>query len=210
MINVQSLSKFKILSGSILKIIAAVAMIFDHAALLLGPEIPFLSFSFFTLFGKEISLYFIMKIIGRFAFPIYCFLAAEGLSHTRNRKKHLLGLLIFAVVSEIPFNLMLSGKLFYFGRQNIFFTLLLGGILAEIYDSEKEGFKKAILLLCVLAAAMFGKVDYGMAGVALILVLYIFKNQKSLQTVLSLPLLASGIPAYLAFVPINMYNGERG
>ena len=176
MINRQSLSKFKVLSGSMLKIIAAVAMVFDQAALLLGPEIPLLSHSFFSLLGKDISIYFIMRLIGRLAFPIYCFLSAEGLAHTQNRKKHLLGLLVFALVSEIPFNLMHCGKILYFGRQNIFFTLLLGGILGEIYDSDKEGFKKAILLLCVLVAAMFGKVDYGMAGVALILVLYIYRK----------------------------------
>ena len=51
-------------------------------------------------------------------------------------------LFIFALISEIPFNLMMKGKIFFLGKQNVYFTLLLGCLLIYILRSKmKEIFK---------------------------------------------------------------------
>lgn len=96
------------LSGFTLKCIAMVTMLIDHIGYVLFPG------------------YVIFRIIGRLAFPIYCFLLVEGAVHTSNWKKYLGRLFLFALISEIPFNLAIGGKLWYPASQNVFFTLFLG------------------------------------------------------------------------------------
>ncbi|NLC03985.1 MAG: TraX protein, partial [Tissierellia bacterium] len=91
----------------ILKIIALISMVIDHYG---------------AIFQSGIDIY---RIIGRLAFPIYAFLLVEGYTHTRDVKKYGRRLLIFALVSELPFDLAFYGKL-SFTHQNIFFTLFIG------------------------------------------------------------------------------------
>ena len=72
-----------------------------------------------------------MRMIGRLAFPIFAFFVAEGFYHTRSVGRYAARLALFALISEIPFNLMHSGRILDFDAQNIFFTLLIG--LVTIY-----------------------------------------------------------------------------
>lgn len=202
--------RFRILSGSALKLIAAVTMLIDHASLLLAPEFSAWTEPIFSLLGKEITVYYILRKIGRLAFPIYCFLIGEGFVHTGNRLRYLMRLLFFAVVSEIPFNLLVSGKFFYAPRQNVFFTLFLGALFLTILECEKEALKQFVGMLAVAIVARCLKVDYGLPGAALILLIYYFRSLPALQAILSFPLLSGGVAAFAAFIPIQMYNGQRG
>ncbi len=205
-----SLDRFKILSGSILKLIAVVSMFFDHAALLLTPHFPFMSEPLFNLFSYEITAYFIIRKIGRLAFPIFCFLITEGYRHTKNKERYAFNLLLFAFISEIPFNLMKTGKFFTLDYQNVFFTLLLGVLMIYVTEKEYKERLKAVLLIGLAIVALFLNCDYGLKGVLLILLLHILKNHPAAQAVLAYPLLSGGIAAFAAFLPINMYNGKRG
>lgn len=108
-------------SGSTVKIIAVAAMLIDHTAAVV----------LFRMLRTEwndglYSLYSIMRDIGRLGFPIFCFLLVEGFQRSKNLKKYALRLGIFAFVSEIPFNLAITGHWFHSGYQNVYFTLLLG------------------------------------------------------------------------------------
>ena len=123
----HSLANRRILSGSVLKLIAVITMLIDHTGYVFY-AFPAFREPLFTALGETVTIYFILRKIGRLAFPIYCFLIGEGLIHTRNPIKYLLRLLIFAILSEIPFNLMVSGQLLCPEHQNVFFTLLLGAL----------------------------------------------------------------------------------
>ena len=206
----MNLSKLKILDGSMLKLIAVITMFIDHAALIVLSNTTFATEPFLSLAGKEFSLYFILRKIGRLAFPLFCFLITEGFVHTKNFKKYLINLMAFAIISEIPFNLMISGKFLYLGKQNIYFTLALGAVALWIIDNIENHFKKFIFLALILFSAIILKVDYGYSGIALILIIYILRNNPAVQATLALPVLSGGYAAWCAFIPINMYNGERG
>lgn len=206
----MNLKSFKILDGSILKLIAIITMLIDHLALILLSNESFATEAILTIGSKQISIYFILRKVGRLAFPIFCFLITQGFLHTKNLKKYLLNLLVFAFVSEIPFNLMISGKLFYLGKQNIYFTLLLGVIALWTIDNISNSFKKFLILALIIAAAIILKVDYGQTGVMLIILIYILRDMPAVQAILALPFLSGGYAALCSFVPINMYNGKRG
>jgi len=123
--------------GSTLKIIAIVVMFFDHiGAIIVEGYLVKVSqsvegglqayvtahpmVSFITLLDG------ILRLTGRIGFPLFAFLLIEGFTYTRNKWKYARNLLIFALVSEIPFNIGFKNKLFYPGYQNVFFTLLIG------------------------------------------------------------------------------------
>ena len=99
------------LSGSTLKLIAIVTMFIDHLGVV----------AFETQISNYMVPYYIMRLIGRLAFPIFCFLLVEGFFHTRDVKKYALRLLVFAFISEIPFDLAFNRQLFYWRHQNVFF-----------------------------------------------------------------------------------------
>lgn len=204
------LDRLKILSGSMLKLIAVIAMFIDHAALLLAPQIPLMSVPFFTVGSQAVTIYFVMRKIGRLALPIFAFLICEGFLHTKNKRRYALNLLIFAVISEIPYNIMKCGRLFNINTQNIFFTLFLGVLALYIFETADGELLKAVLLLAVGIVSAGLKCEYGIFGVLLILMLYVLKEHPVAQGVLAYPFLSGKVAAWLAFIPINLYNGKRG
>lgn len=135
------------ISGSVLKMIAITTMLIDHlGAGLLLPLLSLPPTSLLSSSGHGISFLFhrylltyefysLLRIIGRSAFPIFCFLLVEGLLHTSSRGKYLLRLLLFSFLSEIPFNLALFGGLRNANHQNVFFTLTIG--LAVIWGMDE-------------------------------------------------------------------------
>ncbi len=187
--------KFRFLSGSMLKLIAVTAMLIDHTAL-----------SFFT-YGE--MPYTIMRGIGRISFPIFVFLLAEGFIYTRNRLKYGTSLLICAVLSELPFNLVHTGTVF-FEKQNVFFTLFLGflGMCIITYKKKYPIFQIACLITLGIAAALIN-CDYGTAGVAFILVMFALRENELVRP-FAVFMLGNPWRALGAFVPISLYNGKRG
>lgn len=204
------------LSGSTLKLIAIVAMFIDHigAAIVasLLPDNPDL-----------LQFYYILRLCGRIAFPLFCFLLVEGFFHTRNISKYCLRLAAFALVSEIPFDLAIYHTPFYRDGQNVFFTLLIG--LLTIWGMQSADklvsdnlVQKALFRGLILIIGMFAawglKTDYSFYGVIIIAVLYEFHHRRVLGGIISnLMLCLMSVLEVTAFlsVPLMMtYNGKRG
>jgi hypothetical protein len=185
------------------------------------------------------DIYTVGRAIGRISFVLYAYLIVEGFFHTRDRRKFLLRLGMFAVISEIPFDLAFHDQFFYWKSQNVFFTLFLG-VLAltawEWFGQRKNVWcQYAAVLFCSVAAYLI-KTDYVYTGVLLIFVLYCTHDVHPLWQLIS----ASAVLLFgtwsanclrysdrysvqylftfslremygvAAFVPLSLYNGKRG
>ena len=128
-----------------LKLIACLTMLIDHMGLSLGPWMG-------------------MRVIGRIAFPIYCFLLAEGVHYTKNPRKYALRLAIAMVLSEIPFDLACFGHITWM-NQNVFLTLLLGFGAMELMQQIGSPLGKLIVCLPFMGLAQVMHSDYGYQGV---------------------------------------------
>lgn len=207
---------FKILSGNGLKLIAIITMLIDHVGgMIIEPGI-LLEHDIDTIINtpelvRWLQIDTVLRMIGRVAFPIFCYLLVEGFLHTRDVKKYALRLLAFCFVSEIPFNLGLSGNLLNPGYQNVFFTLFLGLLaLIGLQKFQRSLWKQALVFVACCGTAMLLHTDYDAFGVFFIALLYLLRDNKKMQTLLGCIGVCWEITAPLAFIPINMYNGTRG
>lgn len=134
-VGTEANSNQKGLTGTGLKLIAISSMLIDHMGAV-GEEYVFTTFAQLC--------FFLMRLVGRLAFPIFIFLLVEGFAHTRSVIKYARNLLIFAIISEVPFNLVFySGKIWTFEGQNVYFTLLFGLMAMLITDKAmKKDFTK--------------------------------------------------------------------
>lgn len=220
------------ITGSTLKIIAMAAMLIDHIGATILARMIMTSgreqlnttnlykaldwiFSDLNLY----DIYTVFRMIGRIAFPIFCFLLVEGFVHTSNRKKYVIRLAIFALISEIPFDLAFHSKLLEFSYQNVFFTLAIGCATLIVYHiiEEKEfqnRFVKKVIQILVSVAGMFMAefihTDYGALGVIVIVLFYIVREKRFYQIAVGCILFIEKITALFAFLPIMIYNGKRG
>ena len=162
----------------------------------------------------NVSLYTVLRFIGRISFPIFAFLLVEGFLHTRDRRNYGLRLFLFALISELPWNLVHTGTWLY-EKQNVFFTLFFGYLaLCVIRCLEEDGSdNNEILILALvglLAITMVFKADYGCGGFGFILMLYFLREQALFRAVVGSCILPNRWKEGLAFLFIGLYNGERG
>ena len=162
-----------------------------------------------------------MTCVGRLAFPIFAFQAAEGYRHTHDFRGYCKRLAIFAAVSEIPFNLMIMSFPVFPLHQNVMLTLLLGLLCCRAWDRRKWW---QVLLLLLAGVVTFP--DYGVLGVATVLMFHVFREQRLLQLLSLVAINWFGFEgqnlligtfefpiqafAILSIIPICLYNGEKG
>ena len=195
-------------SDDMLKLVAVFTMLLDHAAS--GILEYYLQYVPLNNDVWEL-LYRInsdLRVIGRIAFPLFCFLMIHGFIHTHSRLKYAGNLLLFALLSELPFDF-----LFYdgidFAHQNVFWTLLIGLLMIWALEAVNQTNIKMILKcaasLPVIAAgikmSMVLNTDYAWTGVLLILGLYLFRKKKGLQCT---------IPFVVFFIARVFRNVELG
>jgi len=136
--------------GSTLKLIAIFVMLIDHVAATILEQTLISNgyFNYNAVASTDASnvrlyfIYFVMRMIGRLGFPLFCFLLVEGFVHTRNKGKYAIRLALFSFISEIPFDLAFQGKIFYFGYQNVFFTLFIGFLVMWGFQFFAEWLKE--------------------------------------------------------------------
>lgn len=198
------LEQRKGLNQETLKVIACVTMLIDHI-------------------GAVIWHGYGLRLIGRIAFPIYCFLLVEGAHYTRNPKKYGLRLLIGAVLAEIPFDMAIFGGITWM-HQSAMLTMLMGFIML-ICMEHVSGIWKYVMLIPFYFAAQILHPDYhgmGMAMIALFAWTRDMQGGRILQ-VIGMAILCWGrmwvrlgdisVPlemfAMLALIPIFIYDGRK-
>lgn len=192
------------MTSFVLKIIAMVTMIIDHSGDVFSS----------ILNGK--APYF--NTVGRIAFPLFCFMLVEGYRHTSNLKKYIIRLLIAALISQIPFHILVVNIMHAksFGV-NVLFTLMFGLIALYIWNMKPESngdlqnenaestqksftikdvviwIMKIIAIALLIVIATWLNFDYGKTGILLILAIFLlFKKHKILF--------------FFAFITISVIN----
>ena len=171
-----------LLTGNALKWIAIVTMLIDHVGATLVLQMFYANPT-----NDMLAIYYLVRSVGRAAFPIFCFLLVEGFCHTRSRGKYLLRLGLFALLAEIPFDLAFNWPeysdlnvfcILEFTSQNVFFTLFFGLCALWLWDvmakrlprwAEYPAAVVAALPACFAANLLC--TDYDVSGVALIVAL---------------------------------------
>ena len=207
------LSRFQVLTSSSLKIIAIVTMFIDHfGAVVVNQALLRLSSVVRNqeLYHNMRIFYRILRLVGRLAFPIFCFMLVEGFVHTRSREKYLLRLGFFALISEIPFDLAIYKDWFYPDKQNVFFTLFLGMLVMYLADRFKRDWLQAMVILAGVFLGYLLKTDYGEKGVFVITVLYLLRYQRPLQCLAGAAAMSFETGGPFGMIPPLLYNGQKG
>ena len=191
-----------------LKLIAIISMLIDHMGYLFFQHVTI------ELWGQEYQLF---RIIVRIAFPIFAFLIVQGAVHTSNWKRYATRLFLFALISEVPFDFALQGKLFDISYQNVYFTLLLGLLgIHQVMEWEKKGKKYiGVVIFLFLGIVSEGlRCDYGMFGMLYILLCYFgYKRKENLAIwTIVYQVVAGGTQSFAAIAGIFiwLYNGKEG
>ena len=209
------------LSQEGLKIIACFAMLLDHLAASLVLML------YRQNYCKELyDLYFILRIVGRIAFPIFCFQLAEGIHYTKNPLKYGLRLGIGAILAEIPFDLLLFGG-FTWEHSSVMVTLLLAFCWARLaMTTEKPALKMLFLLGFGYIAEFLGS-DYGGYGVLMVALFLLTRDMSRRRVIQAVGLavicwliggsiisigsirLPIEIFALFSLIPIFAYSGKK-
>lgn len=204
----QLLDPVRKLDATTLKWIAMLAMVCDHFALTIlmrgarfgwiTPENP-----------AALNLpYQVLRSIGRLSFPVFAYFIVEGFLHTRDWRKYLLKLVVFAFLSELPFDLAIYGEI-HWQYQNVFFILALGVVMLELFVRLPLSWHVPVLAGLSLLSWLC-KFDYMVIGLVLIAVFYWLRNRR-------IAAVAAGALAFIwepwslvGFFLLLFYNGERG
>lgn len=214
------------LSGSVIKIIAIVTMLIDHVGAGIFENWMFGSGMKLEPWMYDLNL--VLRGIGRIAFPIFCFLLVEGYTHTRNVWKYFGRLMLFGVISEIPFDLAIFRTVWHKEYQNVFWTLALGVLMMICMDkvSGFNSFKKheklnklaviafdAAIFFVVAVLAVIFSTDYHALGIMTILLIYVSRKNRWMQLIAVAAacwLVLDELPALFCLIPLALYNGKRG
>lgn len=161
------------LDGNQLKLIAVLTMLIDHGAWLFFEKIT------------QPAWYYCLRGVGRIAFPVFCFLLVEGFFHTKSCFRYGGRLFIFALLSEIPFDLVMVGQIGSRMQQNVFFTLFLGLLMMVVLRQISwrlpvqtgEIFQLFVIFIFSCFAWMI-RCDYDYTGIMLIAIFYLMRENR--------------------------------
>ena len=198
------------MSSWMIRLIALLCMIADHVGLALFPAAG------------------MFRCVGRLAFPLYCFLLTQGYLHTRNRSAYGMRLLLAALLSEIPFDLLIFAAPVCAAEQNALFSLLLGLMaLHAVHTLRGRPVHAWLMIMAICVCAMAAKVSYGWLGPVLCLAVWYGQGSRrrlvlsllGAQGLYTLSLALSGVAAgwvltslcaTLALIPMLLYSGKPG
>lgn len=157
----------------------------------------------------------VMQLIGGLAIPIFAFLLVEGFFYTSDYKKYLLSIVLFALISEVPYDLAMSQKAVDWSSQNGMITLavcLLMLYFLRMVKTENSlacALIRILIVLCALVWVTLFRAQYGLCMVLLTAVFYIFYTRNIWKTFLGILISLLYVTAPLSFYGIWCYNEKR-
>lgn len=169
-----------------IKVIAIVTMLIDHIGL--------------AFFFPLSPAYLLFRLIGRLSFPLFAFMIANGAHYSKNMKKYLIRLFIFALISEFPYLLFHQQRDPSFFQFNIFFTLFVGLLTINLLMRTKEKFIRVLIIISVAFVAELLQFEYGAVGVLVILIFYFYFHNIRMIFLTILPLFLTAYIAPVVFM----------
>ena len=209
----QPPKRLQVFNGAQLKYMAFLSMLLDHVNN--SMITPYLDGK-----GPLLHVSNLLSILGRVAFPLFMFFLVEGFFKTRSRKKYLINLLIFGILSEVPFDLFTSRELFNKNWNNMMFTLALSLATIWIVDEMKGRLAKkskalwygasVLVVVAMCAVAMFFSLDYDYHAIIVAYLFYLFYEKPLYGAALGYLSIIKELYSVLGFAATLTYNGERG
>lgn len=211
--NTQKLfQRLQIFSGGQLKAIAMLSMLLDHVNKAL--IYPYLDG------GPLAVISDLFEIVGRIAFPIFCFMLVEGFFKTRDRRKYLLYLLLFGLISEVPFDMFTTAVFFNMNWNNIMFTLAFVLVTIWCIDVLKDRMEhlprilwylaSVPILVCMSLLSMMLGLDYEYHAILIGYFYYIFYEHRIWAIPFGFLSMYKEPWALLGFALTLTYTGKRG
>lgn len=180
--RIRGQADLQILNRDIIKYMAMIAMLLNHIAHI-----------FLT---RGTPLYEVLEDIGFFTAPVMCFFLVEGYEHTRSKMKYGFRLMLFAVVSQIPYELV-----FHNGLLNMIYTLLCCFLILAVMERVYYPFLKMIVVMLLMFATLVG--DWPLITPILTVLLYNSRGNRRKAA------LGFGV-VFLLFVILNVQNYMDG
>ena len=213
------------LSASVLKIIAIITMIIDHIGYLIlngklygFNEVVYQHVITLPEAQKWIVLYNICRIIGRISFPIFAFLVIEGVLRTSSILNYLFRLFVLAIVSEIPYDLMIYNRFMYLQDQNVVFLyFIVVGLIAIYRRINAHPIYLLVMTFVAMVVSYYGRISYGPMGILYMVYVYNMRFDKNLRTI-GCAILSFLMSFYknrygvgvISAIFIHLYNGKKG
>lgn len=153
----------------------------------------------------------VFQLLGGLAIPVFAFLTVEEFLHSESNRKDLLRMLIFAAVSEIPYDLAMSGKLFDWTGQNMLFSLLVGRIM--LYGLRLFAASRGVQVLIVLASVFWTallKSGFGLCLILLMAVYYLLREKPKARMLWSSMISLMYVTGPVSNFVLKRYNGQPG
>ncbi|MBQ9149114.1 MAG: hypothetical protein IJX69_06065 [Oscillospiraceae bacterium] len=168
------------------------------------------------------TLSLVLQVLETCAVPLFALMLAEGFVHTSSRRDYVLRVAGCALISEIPYDLAMKGKLFDFSSQNPVFGMVLSLVLLYLFSRfEGKGFVKFIIRLAFVFCAVIWtemlSIDLGAGFVLVVWPMYVFRDKPLYRNLVAAAMSMVGMTTSLFFVMapmgclmLHFYNGEQG
>lgn len=154
------------------------------------------------------------SVIGVMGIPIFAYLLVQGVEHISSLRRYALSVLVFAVISEVPYDLAMAGQLWDWSEQNSLWTVFIALVMLWLMK-RFQGSGMVPLMLCFLFAAagcfwaILLRCKFGAGFVLIAAILYLLRERKGVSYGLGALVSLIYATAPLGFVPVAMCNGQR-
>lgn len=218
--------KYGKLSGEQLKLIALLFMVLDHVGYRMALDDLVSNPKLWISIGNT------FRDFGRIAFPIFAFLVAEGFRYTSDRKRYAIRMFVFAVISEVPFDMLKNysmqknylifrihdySPLFDWSSQNVMLTFFLAIVMLTLIEDYKlkkttyYAYLEYVYVIGFCIVAYIVRCDYHYFGILLVWIFYKYVDEFYICVIFVVLMycIQGEYMGALSIIPIYLYNGKR-